>query len=355
MPQASSPPRLAVDIGGTFTDIALERGEDLVTAKLLTTPRAPEEAVLEGIADVLDRAGVAPEAVGLIIHGTTLATNAIIERKGARTALIVTEGLRDSLEMAQENRFEQYDIGIDRPAPLVPRHLRWPVRERLSARGEPLLALDEASVAALLPRIEAEGIESLAIGLIHSYANPAHERRVAEILAAAQPALPITLSSEVCPEIREYERQSTACANAYVQPVMTRYLTELEAALRARGFVCPFLLMTSGGGLTGFETAVRFPIRLVESGPAGGAILASRIALECGRESLLSFDMGGTTASRRAAACRCASRRSRWSRSAPAAARSPKSTSSAGSRSGRRAPAPSRGRPATAAAAAGRR
>ena len=296
MPQASSPPRLAVDIGGTFTDIALERGDELVTAKLLTTPRAPEEAVLEGIADVLDRAGVAPEAVGLIIHGTTLATNAIIERKGARTALVVTEGLRDSLEMAQENRFEQYDIGIDRPAPLVPRHLRWPVRERLSARGEPLLALDEASVAALLPRIEAEGIESLAIGLIHSYANPAHERRVAEILAAAHPALPITLSSEVCPEIREYERQSTACANAYVQPVMTRYLTELEAALRARGFVCPFLLMTSGGGLTGFETAVRFPIRLVESGPAGGAILASRIALECGLESLLSFDMGGTTA-----------------------------------------------------------
>ena len=295
---ADSPktPRLAVDIGGTFTDVALEQGERLTTAKVLTTPQEPERAVLEGIAGVLEQAGITPESVGLIIHGTTLATNAIIERKGARTALIVTEGLRDSLEMAQENRFEQYDIAIDRPAPLVPRHLRWPVRERLSARGEALIALDEASVEALLPRIEAEAIESLAIGLIHSYANPAHEERVAEILAAAHPALPVTLSSEVCPEIREYERQSTACANAYVQPVMARYLKELEAALRTRGFACPFLLMTSGGGLTGFETAVRFPIRLVESGPAGGAILASRIARECGLDSLLSFDMGGTTA-----------------------------------------------------------
>ncbi len=288
--------RLAVDIGGTFTDIALERGDALATAKVLTTPRQPEQAVLDGIAKLLEETATQPAEVGLIIHGTTLATNAIIERKGAKTALLVTEGLRDSLEMAYENRFEQYDIGIDRPDPLVPRYLRWPLRERLSAQGEALLPLDEASVEALLPRIEAEGIESLAIGLIHSYANPAHEERVAAILRAAHPDLPITLSSEVCPEIREYERQSTACANAYIQPLMARYLTELEAALRARGFACPFLLMTSGGGLTGFETAVRFPIRLVESGPAGGAVLASRIAAECGLDALLSFDMGGTTA-----------------------------------------------------------
>ena len=288
--------RLAVDIGGTFTDLALERGDSLVTAKVLTTPQRPEQAVLDGIAKLLAETDTPAEDIGLIIHGTTLATNAIIERKGATTALVVTEGLRDSLEMAYENRFEQYDIGIDRPTPLVPRYLRWPVTERLSARGDALVPLDESSVEALLPQIEAEKIESLAIGLIHSYANPAHEQRVAEILRGALPELSITLSSEVCPEVREYERQSTACANAYIQPIMARYLTELEAALRSRGFACPFLLMTSGGGLTGFETAVRFPIRLVESGPAGGAVLASRIAAECGLDALLSFDMGGTTA-----------------------------------------------------------
>jgi len=252
--------------------------------------------VLAGIAKVLSLAALQPGEVGLIIHGTTLATNALIERKGAKTALICTEGHRDSVEMAYENRFEQYDINIDRPAPLVPRYLRWAVRERLNANGEVLIPLDEDSVAALLPQIEDEAIESLAIGLIHGYADPAHEERVAEIIRTRFPELPITLASEVCPEIREYERQSTACANAYVQPIMTRYLVALEQRLRAQGFVCPFLLMTSGGGLTSFETAVRFPIRLVESGPAGGAILASRIAAECGLDRVVSYDMGGTTA-----------------------------------------------------------
>ncbi len=288
--------RLAVDIGGTFTDVALEARGRMVTAKVLTTPRRPQDGVLEGIAKVMAEAELAPNAVGLIVHGTTLATNALIERKGAKTALVVTEGLRDSLEMAYENRFAQYDIAIDRPEPLVPRYLRWPVRERLNARGEVLVPLDEASVKALVPQVKEQGIESLAIGLIHAYANPAHEQRVAEILHQALPELSLSLSSEVCPEIREYERQSTTCANAYIRPLMARYLSDLESALRRGGFACPFLLMTSGGGLTGFEAAVRFPIRLVESGPAGGAILASRIAQECGLERVLSFDMGGTTA-----------------------------------------------------------
>ncbi len=288
--------RLAVDIGGTFTDLALEIGERQATAKVLTTAAAPEVAVLDGIAKVMAEAAVEPSEVGLIIHGTTLATNALIERKGAKTALITTDGLRDQVEMAYENRFEQYDINIDRPPPLVPRYLRWTVPERLNAKGEVLRPLDETAVKALIPRIEAEGIESLAIGLIHAYANPAHEARIAEIVRAASPDLWLTLSSEVCPEIREYERLSTACANAYVQPIMARYLTRLEARLRRDGFACPFLLMTSGGGLAGFETAVKFPIRLVESGPAGGAILASRIAAECGLDRVLSFDMGGTTA-----------------------------------------------------------
>ncbi len=288
--------RLAVDIGGTFTDVALELGTRMVTAKVLTTSRQPQDGVLEGVAKVMAEARIAPGDVGLIIHGTTLATNALIERKGAKTALIVTEGLRDSLEMAYENRFAQYDIAIDRPEPLVPRYLRWPVAERLNAEGEVLRPLDDASVEALIPLVHEHGIESVAIGLIHSYINPAHEQRVAEILRNALPEVSLTLSSEVCPEIREYERQSTTCANAYVRPLMAHYLTRLESALRAGGFACPFLLMTSGGGLTSFETAVQFPIRLVESGPAGGAILASRIAEECGLDRVLSFDMGGTTA-----------------------------------------------------------
>ncbi len=295
-PGAPGPARLAVDIGGTFTDVVLEAKGRQVTIKVLTTSDHPEQGVIEGIAKVMTEAGAQAPEVGLIIHGTTLATNALIERKGAKTALVVTEGLRDSVEMAYENRFEQYDINIDRPDPLVPRYLRWPVTERLNAAGEVLRPLEAASVAALVPKLAEHGVESLAIGLIHSYANPAHERRVAEILRAAAPELSITLSSEVCPEIREYERQSTTCANAYVRPLMARYLTRLERDLRARGFACPFLLMTSGGGLIGFETAVAAPIRLVESGPAGGAILASRVATECGLDKVLSFDMGGTTA-----------------------------------------------------------
>ena len=288
--------RLAVDIGGTFTDVAAEFGSRQVTAKVLTTPRAPERGVLEALSIVLERGGIAPSEVDIIIHGTTLATNAIIERKGARTALVVTEGFRDSVEMAYENRFEQYDINIDKPPPLAPRSLRWPVGERMDAQGEVLRPLDEGSVEALIPRLLEHGIESVAVGLIHSYANPAHERRIAEIIHGALPDLAITLSSEVCPEIREFERLSTTCANAYVQPLMARYLNRLDAELRAKGFDCPFLLMTSGGGLTTLETAVRFPIRLVESGPAGGAILASHIAAECGLDHVVSYDMGGTTA-----------------------------------------------------------
>ena len=277
--------------------MALELAEGgIVTAKVLTTPSVPEEGVVAAVRQVIAEAGVEPGAVGLIIHGTTLATNALIERTGARTALIVTEGFRDSVEMALENRFEQYDISIDRPAPLVPRHLRWPVAERMNHAGHILVPLDEQSVHALLPRFQHHAIEAVAVGLLHSYANPAHERRVGAILREALPDLRVTLSSEVCPEIREYERQSTACANAYVQPRMSSYLGRLDTALRGLGLECPLLLMTSGGGLTTLEIASRFPIRLVESGPAGGAILAAEIARECDCENALSFDMGGTTA-----------------------------------------------------------
>ena len=209
MATAKSDVRLAVDIGGTFTDVVLQHGSNQTTAKVLTTPSAPEEGVLDGVAKALAEANITPDAVGLLIHGTTLATNAIIERKGAKIALLTTEGHRDAVEMALENRFEQYDIMIDRPLPLAPRELRWPVRERMNVAGDPLIELDEESVRAVLPLIEKHHIEALAVGLLHAYANPAHEERVREIVKSAFPDLPVSISSEVCPEIREYERQST--------------------------------------------------------------------------------------------------------------------------------------------------
>jgi N-methylhydantoinase A len=293
---SNSSTRLAVDIGGTFTDVALAIGDKNVTSKVLTTASAPEEGVMTGIARVIEAAGVNAGDVGVVIHGTTLATNAIIERKGARTALVVTEGFRDSVEMAYENRFEQYDIEVQKPKPLVPRYLRLPVTERVDALGKVLVPLDLGSVDAMIVKLEEHAVESVAIGLLHCYANSSHEEQVAERIARALPELLVTLSSEACPEIREYERLSTACANAYVQPIMARYVRSLDARLRDAGFSCPLLLMTSGGGLTTVETAARHPIRLVESGPAGGAILASRIAIAQGLDQVLSFDMGGTTA-----------------------------------------------------------
>ena len=288
--------RLGVDIGGTFTDVALEAGEQRWSAKILTTPDAPERAVIEVMRQVLGTAGLAPGDLSIIIHGTTLATNAVIERKGAKTALLTTEGFRDTIEIRHENRFEQYDVNIDLPPPLVPRRLRFPVPERIDAQGRVLKPLDEAALRALAPRLETQGVESLAVGFLHSFTNPAHERLAGGILAEMLPAVPVTLSCDVSPEMREYERFSTACANAYVQPLMSRYLRRLSELLAAQGFTCPLFLMLSGGGLATLETAVRFPVRLVESGPAGGAIFASHIARQCGLDKVLSYDMGGTTA-----------------------------------------------------------
>jgi len=290
--------RLAVDIGGTFTDVVLDgiAGGGRATAKVLTTYDDPANGVLSGIRSVLDETGVPAGSVRLVLHGTTLATNALIERRGAATALLTTEGHRDAVEMAFENRFEQYDIDIDRPAPLVPRPLRLPVTERLDAAGQVLRPLDMDAVADLVPVLRDRGVESVAVGLLHAYANPAHEQRIGEFLEQALGDVAVTLSSDVCPEIREFERLSTACANAYVKPLMGRYLTSLEGQLRALGMDCPVLLMTSGGGLTDLATAAQFPIRLVESGPAGGAMLAARVAEEGDLERVLSFDMGGTTA-----------------------------------------------------------
>jgi N-methylhydantoinase A len=287
---------LAVDIGGTFTDLCLDWKGKLTSVKVLTTPRAPEEGVLTGMDEVVKQSGIKPNELGLIIHGTTLATNAIIERKGAKTALVVTEGFRDSIEIAFEHRFEQYDIFMLKPPPLVPRDLRFGIPERLDGRGNVLIPLDEGAVKALAPKLKAAGIESIAIGYMHAYLDGKHERRTRDILSGILPGVSITLSSEVSPEIREYERWSTAAANAYVQPVMERYLGRLDSALRQRGFTCPLFMITSGGGLAALETARKFPIRLVESGPAGGAILAAALARQCGLDKVLSFDMGGTTA-----------------------------------------------------------
>ena len=288
--------RLAVDIGGTFTDLALEHDGQRSTAKVLTTPAAPEQGVLAGMRQVLAAAGLAPADLALVIHGTTLATNAIIERKGARTALITTQGFRDVLAMGNESRYDQYDLNIVLPEPLVPRYLRLPVPERLDNEGNVLLPLDRDAVRALVPILQREQVESVAVGFLHAFVNPSHERAVRDIIADAMPDLPVSLSCEVSPEMREWERFSTTAANAYVQPLMARYLRRLESELRAMGLSAPLFLMLSGGGLTTIDTACRFPIRLVESGPAGGAIFSAQIARQCGLDRVLSFDMGGTTA-----------------------------------------------------------
>ncbi|HYM02147.1 MAG TPA: hydantoinase/oxoprolinase family protein [Stellaceae bacterium] len=294
--QPGNSARLGVDIGGTFTDVALERAGRRWTAKILTTPAAPEQGVLAAIKAVLAEAETPPSAVSLVIHGTTLATNALIERKGAKTAFLTTEGFRDTVEIRHENRFEQYDVNIDLPPPLVPRRLRFPVRERVDAKGKVLIPLDETDAARAIAAIAAQNVEAVAVGFLHSFTNPAHERRVGEMLAERLPQVAVTLSAEVSPEMREYERFSTACANAYVQPLMGRYLAHLQRDLTQAGFVCPLFLMMSGGGIATMETAIRFPVRLVESGPAGGAIFSSHIARQCGLDRVLSFDMGGTTA-----------------------------------------------------------
>jgi len=293
--------RLAVDIGGTFTDVVLEtavpgQASRAHSIKLLTTPNAPERAVLDGVRAILAEAKVAAADVTLVVHGTTLATNALIERKGARTALLTTEGFRDSVEMAWEHRFEQYDIYMERPDPLVPRDLRFGIPERVASDGAVLLALDEKAVRAVAMELRQRNIEAVAVCFLHSFTHEAHERRAGQILAEELPGVAISLSCEVCPEIREYERTSTTIANAYVLPRMAGYLGQLETDLKKEGIAGPLLLMMSSGGITTVDTARRYPVRLVESGPAGGAILALTVAAENAVAKAVAFDMGGTTA-----------------------------------------------------------
>lgn len=285
---------LGVDIGGTFTDVVLETGGRLFSTKVLTTYAAPEDAILSGMRQVCAKAGLPPSALTRIIHGTTLATNALIERRGARTALITTEGFRDVIEMRTESRFEQYDLNLVLPEPLIPRDARFTLRERVDATGRVLTPLARAEIEALADRLQ--GFDSVAVGFLHSYLAPDHERMVRDVLAERLPNLSVSLSSDVSPQMREYERFNTTCANAYVKPMMESYLGRLRDRLAAEGASCPIFLMHSGGGIVSIETAAAFPVRLVESGPAGGAIFAADVARKHGLTKVLSFDMGGTTA-----------------------------------------------------------
>ena len=288
--------RLGVDIGGTFTDVVLETGSEQFSTKVLTTYGAPEDAIIDGLKQVCAKASIEPSEIGQIIHGTTLATNALIERRGARTALVTTEGFRDVIEMRTESRFEQYDLDLTLPEPLLARHQRFTVTERMSARGEVLIELDPKEVESLVERIKEAGYESVAVGLIHSYLNNKHENLIRDAINAKLPDVMVSLSSEVSPQMREYERFNTVVANAYIKPLMKSYLGRLQGELKKQQVDCPIFLMHSGGGIISLESAAEFPVRLVESGPAGGAVFAANIASRYGLDKVLSFDMGGTTA-----------------------------------------------------------
>ncbi|MGQ3236573.1 hydantoinase/oxoprolinase family protein [Shinella sp.] len=288
--------RVGVDIGGTFTDIALDLDGVLHSTKVLTDYTGPERAILKGVVAVAELAGIALSEINLLIHGTTLATNALIERRGARTAFVTTEGFRDTLEMRTENRFEQYDLNIVLPPALIARADRFVVRERMNAAGKVLLAIDDASVEAVVSAIAAGGYESVAIGFIHAYANGAHEAAVRDAILKRLPHVSVSISSEVSPQMREFERFNTVCANAYVKPAIKSYLDRLVVSLKEIGVRCPVFMIHSGGGIVSVESASEFPVRLVESGPAGGAIFAADIARRHGLDTVLSFDMGGTTA-----------------------------------------------------------
>jgi N-methylhydantoinase A len=290
--------RLGVDIGGTFTDLVVidETTGAARVGKILTTPKDPAHAVEQGIASLLEESRTPAGSVRAVVHGTTLATNALIERKGARTALLTTEGFRDALEIRHEGRYDMYDLFIDPPAPLVPRHLRREVRERLLADGSVREPLDEHGAQRVIGELVAEGVEAIAICLLHAYVNPVHERRLAALVREIAPQMAVACASAVVPEIREYERTSTTTANVYVAPLMARYLEDLERRLAELQIPGQLYIMQSSGGIALPPVARRLPIRLVESGPAAGALAAAQAARERGERKLLSFDMGGTTA-----------------------------------------------------------
>ena len=288
--------RLAIDIGGTFTDLVLETGNELLTKKVLTSISQPELAVIEGVSELLEENNIKASDIKMIIHGTTLATNAVIERKGAKTCFITTSGFRDVLDIGYESRFDQYDILIDKTMSLVPRKHRYVIDERTDVNGSIITSIDKDQFCNLITKIKNENFESIAIGFLHSYANPDNEKILKAFLTNELPDVEVSISSDVCPEIREYERFTTTVVNAYIKPLMSNYLKKLDQKLLNSGFNCPLLLMTSGGTLTNISSACNNPVRLVESGPAGGAILATSIAEDMNLNKVISFDMGGTTA-----------------------------------------------------------
>ncbi|MEA2529990.1 MAG: N-methylhydantoinase [Thermomicrobiales bacterium] len=289
---------MGVDIGGTFTDLLLfdtDSGEFFL-GKVLTTPDDPSRAVQEGIRELLDSSSRNPAGVGQIVHGTTLVTNALIERKGARTALLTTKGFRDAVEIGREHRYDLYDLFLELPKPLVPRALRFELDERVLSDGTILTPLEPDETARAIELLRREGIEAVAVCLLHSYQNPTHERQVVEEIARSAPDLIVSASADVVPEIREFERASTTIANVYVRPLVSTYLGRLADGLQELGIDGSLFVMLSSGGVCTVETAARYPIRLVESGPAAGALAAAHYGRLTGRPSLLSFDMGGTTA-----------------------------------------------------------
>ena len=289
---------MAVDIGGTFTDVVL-RGSDGRTFvdKTLTTPKSLDVGFFQAIDAVLETAGIAPAAVtDVLVHATTVVTNAVIERKGPLTALLVTQGFRDILTIRDEHRYEMFDPQIEFPEPLIPREMTFGVAERVLATGEVLAAIDIAQVEATVDELKRKGVVSLAVSLLNAYLNPANERAIRDIIQKRAPAMYVSISSDVAPQIREYPRTSTAAMNAYTMPITGPYLDALRQGLTQRGFPNDPLIMLSNGGVIGIDVAKRFPVRMVESGPAAGALAATYYAEVLGLDRLLSFDMGGTTA-----------------------------------------------------------
>ena len=289
---------LGIDIGGTFTDLSLvdRRSGRQWIGKVLTNNQDLAKCVLDGVKTLFDDSSLAPNTIGSVVHGTTLATNALIERRGATTALIVTKGFRDILEFARESRYDIYDIEIDLPAPLVPRSLVFEVTERLDASGRVVTPVDETEVRRIAAELANRGVQAVAVCYLHSFLNPAHERATAAILAEEAPDIAVSLSIDVIPDIREYERACTTAANAYVQPPVRGYLDRLDQGLKRLSVRTPLSMMTSDGGTISAETAIRFPVRIVESGPAGGALASAFFGKKAGLKDVIAFDMGGTTA-----------------------------------------------------------
>jgi N-methylhydantoinase A len=290
--------RVAFDIGGTFTDFVLHNSTNGTTLslKVPTTPRDPSTAVIAGVQQLLKSAGIGGENVDMVLHATTVATNAVLERKGAETGLITTEGFRDVLIIGRQKRYETYDLYIDKPKPLVRRRHITEVAERIGADGAVVLPLDEGSIDRAINAMAASRRQAIAVSLLHAYARPEHEQRVRSKIAARLPSVSVSISSEVSPKFREYERTSTTVANAYVKPLVDRYLHNLESALRERGFDKQLFVMQSSGGLVSPAMAREFPVRIIESGPAAGILMSAVAGKAEDRPDVITFDMGGTTA-----------------------------------------------------------